>query len=173
MMEKDLSPDRLTPQTAEHIAQRASRAIAAAPGPIGACWAAVKALSAVPHFNWTGIYLLEGDTLYLGPYVGEPTEHTAIPVGRGVCGRAVAEERDLNIPDVTREENYLACSIKTKSELVVLIRPGGEIFGQIDIDSHFPDAFGPVEEELVREVAVALERKLEQLGQPAIKEERK
>ena len=170
MMENSPPETRLSQQQAAEIAAEAEQAIAGAPGPISACWAAVRALSQVPHFNWTGIYLLEGDTLYLGPFVGEPTEHTAIPVGRGVCGRAVAEGRDLNIPDVTREENYLACSLRTKSELVVLIRHGVEVYGQIDIDSHYTDAFGPVEEELVREVADALARKLEKLGQAAAKE---
>src|SRR5689334_20697878 len=108
-------------------------------------------------FNWVGIYLLKGDYLELGPYVGAPSEHTRIPVGKGICGRAVQENQDLNIPNVYAEQNYLACSLETQSELVVLIRDRNEkIVGQIDIDSHTRNAFGSNEEAQVREVAQAL-----------------
>jgi GAF domain-containing protein len=94
------------------------------------------------RFDWTGIYELGPDqVLHLGPYVGEATDHTEIPVGRGVCGTAVAEKRDLNIPDVRSVGNYLACSLKTRSELVVLVRDGETIYAQIDIDSHTVNAF--------------------------------
>jgi len=93
-------------------------------------------------FDWTGIYeLLPDDTLRLGPYLGEPTDHTIIPVGQGVCGSAVAEARNKIVHDVSKESNYLACSLATKSEAVVLIQTDGRIFGQIDIDSHTRDAF--------------------------------
>jgi len=94
------------------------------------------------RFDWTGIYELGPDQmLRLGPYVGDATEHTEIPVGRGICGTAVAEKRDLNIPDVREVGNYLACSLATRSELVVLIRDGETIYAQIDIDSHTVNAF--------------------------------
>ena len=94
------------------------------------------------RFDWTGIYELGPDqVLHLGPYVGDATEHTEIPVGRGICGTAVAEKRDLNIPDVREVGNYLACSLATRSELVVLIRDGETIYAQIDIDSHTVNAF--------------------------------
>ncbi len=106
-----------------------------------------------PRFNWTGIYELSGDVLELGPFVGAPTEHRRIPVGRGVCGTAVAEARNINVPDVTRTQNYLACSLETRSELVVLIRRGEKIFGQIDIDSHTIGAFGQEDERRVQAVA--------------------
>ena len=104
---------------------------------------AVKGLHASDaRFNWTGIYELgSDDVLHLGPYVGAATEHTAIPVGRGVCGTAVAQKRDLNIPDVRNVGNYLACSLRTRSELVVLIRDGDTIYAQIDIDSNKVNAF--------------------------------
>lgn len=99
------------------------------------------------RFNWTGVYLLgEGDELWLHNYVGEPTEHAKIPVGTGVCGRAVAERTNLNIPDVSKEENYLSCSPDVQSEIVVLIRAGDEIFGQIDIDSDDKAAFSEDDE---------------------------
>ena len=88
--------------------------------------------------------VLNGTTLELGPYIGAPTEHTQIEMGVGVCGTAVARDEDMNVPDVTTTENYLACSVETKSELVVLIRSqDGRILGQIDIDSHERAAFGP------------------------------
>jgi GAF domain-containing protein len=89
------------------------------------------------------VYLLneEDQELWLHNYVGTPTEHAKIPVGTGVCGRAVAEMTNLNIPDVSEEEDYLACSPDVQSELVVLIRAGDRIFGQIDIDSEEEAAF--------------------------------
>ena len=94
------------------------------------------------RFHWTGIYeLFPDDVLRLGPYIGAPTEHCFIGVGKGVCGSAVAEKRNMNIPDVSRHTNYLACSSDTKSELVVLIRSGDVIHAQIDIDSHELAAF--------------------------------
>ncbi len=117
--------------------------------------AAVAHLAATfPSFNWVGIYVLRGDTLELGPYIGAPTEHTRIKVGVGVCGTAVARNEDMNVPDVRALDNYLACSIETASELVALVRaPEGRILGQIDIDSHTPAAFGPAEQAAVRRVA--------------------
>jgi len=92
----------------------------------------------------------------LEAFDGRPTEHTRIPVGRGICGQAVAERRDLNVPDVTQAEGYLACSIETRAELVVLIRRHDQILGQIDIDSDVVDGFPPEEEAAVRTVADAL-----------------
>ncbi|HEY6865840.1 MAG TPA: GAF domain-containing protein [Candidatus Eisenbacteria bacterium] len=95
-----------------------------------------------PRFHWTGIYeLFPDNVLRLGPFIGAPTEHVFIGVGRGVCGTAVAERRNMNIPDVSRTPNYLACSSDTRSELVVLIRRGDVIYAQIDIDSHELAAF--------------------------------
>ena len=94
------------------------------------------------RFHWTGIYELFPDNiLRLGPFIGAATDHVFISVGQGVCGSAIAEKCNKIIPDVTKEPNYLACSSSTKSELVVLIQKGGQIFAQIDIDSHDFDAF--------------------------------
>jgi GAF domain-containing protein len=107
-----------------------------------------------PRFHWTGIYeLFPDDVLRLGPFVGSPTDHVFIGVGRGVCGTAVAEKRNLNIPDVRKITNYLACSSETRSELVVLIRSGDRIFAQIDIDSHEVAVFDDVSVEKVQRVA--------------------
>jgi GAF domain-containing protein len=95
-----------------------------------------------PRFDWTGVYeLYPDDVLRLGPFVGSPTDHVFIGVGTGVCGTAVAEKRNQNIPDVRRITNYLACSSETRSELVILIRSGDTIYAQIDIDSHQVAAF--------------------------------
>jgi GAF domain-containing protein len=101
-------------------------------------------------------YMLHGNELQLEAHAGRDTEHTRIPVGKGVCGTAVAEKRDQNVPDVSALGNYLACNAFTNSELVVLIRRGDHILGQIDIDSDVPDGFGEREHADVKEVADAL-----------------
>ena len=112
-----------------------------------------------PRFHWTGIYeLLPDNVLRLGPFVGAPTEHVFIGVGQGVCGTAVAEKRNMNVPDVSRASNYLACSSNTRSELVVLIRSGETIWAQIDIDSHELAAFDATSEAAVQQVADWLAR---------------
>jgi L-methionine (R)-S-oxide reductase len=111
------------------------------------------------HYNWVGIYLLEGDTLVLHNYVGKPTEHTRIAVGQGVCGTAVAERANQIVGDVTKLDNYLACSMETRAEIVVLIRRASEIFGQIDIDSDSEDVFSDEDESLLSRVADSLARR--------------
>ena len=105
------------------------------------------------HYNWVGIYLVEGDTLVLHNYIGKPTEHTHIPIGKGVCGVAVAEGANQIVGDVTKLDNYLACSVETRAEIVVLIRRGPEILGQIDIDSDVENAFSSDDEALLTRVA--------------------
>src|SRR4029077_9516911 len=118
-----------------------------------------------PNFHWTGIYeLFPDDVLRLGPFIGAPTEHCFIGVGKGVCGSAVAEKRNMNIPDVSRHENYLACSSETKSELVVLIRSGDTIHAQIDIDSHELAAFDDQAVAHVQRVADRLAKAYAQRG---------
>ena len=104
--------------------------------------AVAKVHESNPRFHWTGIYeLFEDGMLRLGPFIGSATDHVFIAVGQGVCGTAVAERRNINVPDVRLAPNYLACSTATRSELVVLIRDEGHIYAQIDIDSHDHDAF--------------------------------
>ena len=131
---------------------------------------AVRNISEEDRFDWVGVYLLneDDDELWLHNYIGEPTEHAKIPVGKGVCGRAVEERTNLNmglmahtqelvlrlkVDDVSEEENYLACSPDTQSELVVLIRAGDDIFGQIDIDSDEKDTF--TEEDEIALIGIA------------------
>ncbi len=118
--------------------------------------AAVREIQAAEgHYDWVGVYLLEDGELVLHSYVGKPTEHTRIPVGTGVCGTAVAEARDINVPDVGELDNYLACSLETVSELVVLIRDpeSGAIHGQLDLDSDRRAAFTERDELELRAVA--------------------
>jgi len=107
------------------------------------------------RFDWVGVYLLDDDgaELWLHNYFGAPTDHAKIPVGQGVCGTAVAHGANQNVPDVTEFEGYLSCNTDVKSELVVLIRAGSEIYGQFDIDSHHPDAFENQDEVAVQMVA--------------------
>jgi L-methionine (R)-S-oxide reductase len=102
------------------------------------------------------LYMLHGEELVLEAHAGRDTDHTRIPVGKGVCGTAVASGTDQNVPDVTAIDNYLACNTWTRSELVVLIRRGTAILGQIDVDSDVPDPFTPEEQAEVRKVADAL-----------------
>ena len=102
------------------------------------------------------LYMLRGDDLVLEAFAGRETEHTRIPVGQGVCGTAVSTGQDQNVPDVRAISNYLACNAWTRSELVVLIRRGVTILGQIDIDSDEPDPFTAEEEGAVKKVADAL-----------------
>lgn len=114
------------------------------------------------RYDWVGVYMFdeEQNDLWLHNYVGEGTDHARIPVGEGVCGTAVAEKTDQNVPDVTAIDNYLACSPDVKSELVILIRAGDEIFGQIDIDSEEAEAFGAEDETALRAVADKLAEQL-------------
>jgi L-methionine (R)-S-oxide reductase len=108
-------------------------------------------------YHWVGIYKLDGDTLVLGPYVGPHTDHDRIPVGRGVCGTAVAENKNQIVSDVRALTNYLACNLETRSEIVVLIRDAKtqKILGQIDVDGTKVDAFKH-EERFLESVATQL-----------------
>jgi GAF domain-containing protein len=117
---------------------------------------AMKMRAAGSPYTGVYMYMLHGDLLKLEASAGRPTDHTEIPVGTGICGQAVAEIRDVNVPDVSQADGYLACSIETKSELVVLVRRHDEILGQIDIDSDVANGFDADEEAAVREVADAL-----------------
>ena len=101
-------------------------------------------------------YMLHGQELVLEAHAGRDTDHTRIPVGQGVCGTAVATGEDQNVPDVAQVGNYLACNLDTKSELVVLIRRGVAILGQIDVDSDVPAGFGDREHADVKAIADAL-----------------
>ena len=94
------------------------------------------------HYSWVGIYLVEGNDLVLGPWKGKhATEHTKIPIGKGICGSAALSGKTETVSDVSKDERYLACFVSTKSEIVVPIRKDNEVVGEIDIDSDVPNAF--------------------------------
>jgi GAF domain-containing protein len=136
-------------------------AIAAAPNPDGAMTQAVRLLKdAIPYYSWVGIYLLDGNELVLGPFLGKPSPHTRIPLGRGICGAAAAEKATIVVDDVNADPRYLACSIETKSEIVVPIMEDGEVLGEIDIDSDTPAAFGDADRRLLEQVAALLAESL-------------
>ena len=116
----------------------------------------MEAIAELPGCDWCGIYRLELDHLILDAYVGAPTDHERIPVGQGVCGTAVKTGENQIVDDVSVLDNYLSCSISTKSEIVVLIRSkqdGKTILGQIDIDSHQAARFGETDETFLTRLA--------------------
>lgn len=118
--------------------------------------AADRIRAAGPPYTSVYMYMLHGDSLQLEAFAGRDTEHTSIAVGQGVCGTAVATGADQNVGDVRAVDNYIACNAWTRSELVVLIRRGDLILGQIDVDSDEPDPFTADEEAAVRAVADGL-----------------
>ncbi|WP_372752154.1 GAF domain-containing protein [Mariniflexile sp.] len=102
----------------------------------------------ITYYNWVGFYFRNGnkEELKLGPYVGAPTDHTIIPFGKGICGQVAVSNQNFVVPDVTAQDNYIACSITVKAEIVVPIFVNGENIGQIDIDSNTPDPFTEADE---------------------------
>jgi L-methionine (R)-S-oxide reductase len=135
--------------------------LASATGAVHAMERAVAALKqGLPYYSWVGIYLVDGDALALGPFLGKPSPHTRIPLGRGICGAAATEKRTIVVDDVSSDPRYLACSIETKSEIVVPIMQGTQVLGEIDIDSDRPAAFGPADRRLLEAVAALLARRL-------------
>jgi L-methionine (R)-S-oxide reductase len=149
------------------LLERARDAIAANTEPIAAMEQCVRVLKeGMPHYNWVGIYLLEGNELVLGPYLGKPSPHTHIPLGRGICGAAAAEKTTIIVDDVNSDPRYLACSIETRSEIVVPIMDGSgdsDVLGEIDIDSDQPAAFGPRDRDLLERIAAMLAPRLRAL----------
>jgi L-methionine (R)-S-oxide reductase len=110
-----------------------------------------------PHYDWVGIYSLEsGDELVLGPFLGKPSPHTRIKVGSGICGAAAQERDTIIVDDVNSDPRYLACSLETKSEIVVPIFKEGKVVGELDIDSHTPAAFGDQDKHFLEEVCEIL-----------------
>jgi len=116
--------------------------------------------AAMPDYAWVGIYLLQDGELVLGPFLGKPSPHTRIPVGRGICGAAAAEKQTIVVDDVSADERYLACSLDTRSEIVVPIMRGDRVLGEIDIDSDRAAAFGGKDRALLEAVAGMLSEKL-------------
>jgi GAF domain-containing protein len=102
----------------------------------------------VEYYNWVGFYFKNGDKneLKLGPYVGAPTDHIIIPFGKGICGQVAVSNENFVVPDVAAQDNYIACSITVKAEIVIPVFVNGENIGQIDIDSNTPDPFTEADE---------------------------
>lgn len=149
----------ITQDTADAVFRACLEVVSSAGSPVEAIQSVMSSLAMhLPAYRWVGVYVLRGSELRLGPYVGDPTEHTVIPVGRGVCGTAVLEDRNQIITDVRALSNYLSCSAKTRSEIVVLIREPqtGEVIGQIDVDGWEPGAFDGTDEQLLERVAELL-----------------
>lgn len=97
----------------------------------------------ISYYNWVGFYFRNGDKeeLKLRSFAGEPTDHTIIPFGKGICGQVALSNQNFVVPDVKAQDNYIACSINVKAEIVIPLFLNGENVGQIDIDSHTPDPF--------------------------------
>ncbi|HYA54099.1 MAG TPA: GAF domain-containing protein [Thermoplasmata archaeon] len=110
-----------------------------------------------PHYPWVGIYRVEGTELVLDAWDGaQPTEHTRIPVARGICGQAVRENRSVVVDDVNADPNYLACFLETRAEIVVPIRSEGAPVGEIDIDGNSVRAFDASDRQFLESVAAKL-----------------
>ena len=109
-------------------------------------------------YDWVGIYVANPKkrTLRLGPYVGAPTEHVSIPYGKGICGQVAESQETLIVPDVGAQENYLACSINVKSEIVVPIFKDCKFVAQLDVDSHLPDNFTKEDKTFLESVGIVL-----------------
>ena len=105
----------------------------------------------VDYYNWVGFYFAdhEAQTLHLGPYVGAETDHTVIPFGKGICGQVAVSNKNFVVPDVSAQDNYIACSFTVKSEIVVPLFVNGKNIGQIDIDSHVLDPFTKKDEKFL------------------------
>ena len=118
------------------------------------------------RYNWVGFYMLEKegdhDILLLGPFKGTMTPHTRIPLNQGICGAAASSGKTIVVDDVSSDSRYLACSLETKSEIVVPIFAHGKVAGELDIDSHFHAAFGPDDRKLCEHAAALVGKFLEQ-----------
>lgn len=118
--------------------------------------------SELPTYTGVYIYMLDGDSLRLTHYTGRPTEHTRIPVDKGICGAAVCEAATVIVDDVSSDPRYIACSIETKSEIVTPIFKNGEVVGEIDVDSDTPRAFTQEDREMLEKIAKMIAEKFTQ-----------
>jgi len=142
-------------KTHSEIVAAARDLAAAAPTAQDLMQSVVRLLAAErPYYSWTGFYLMEGaDALVLGPYHGKPSPHTRIPLNQGICGAAASTGSTLIVDDVNADPRYLACSLETRSEIVVPIKRDGQVLGEIDIDSDRPAAFTDDDRRLLEDIA--------------------
>lgn len=118
----------------------------------------------IKHYDWVGFYFANtsSQTLHLGPFAGEPTDHKVIPFGKGICGQVANSNQTFLVKDVNAQENYIACSINVKSEIVVPLFFKGQNIGQIDIDSNQIDAFSKEDEELLKSINSMISERMEE-----------
>jgi GAF domain-containing protein len=116
-------------------------------------------------FDWTGFYMMRGDVLEVGPYVGPETPHTSIPLNRGICGAAATKKHTVVVDDVNADPMFLACSLTTRSEIVVPLMDGERCLGEIDIDSNQPSFFTDDDREMLEQVATVVVARLKQIKQ--------
>lgn len=143
------------------LASRVEHEVSGAADGESALRRAVELIKAnLPDYTWVGIYLLEGDELVLGPFLGKPSPHTRIALGSGICGAAATSKDTIIVDDVNADPRYLACSLETQSEIVVPIMRAGRVLGEIDVDSDRRAAFSARDRELLERVAAVLAAKL-------------
>ncbi len=115
------------------------------------------------HYNWTGFYMLRGDYLEVGPFVGPDTPHKQIELNKGICGAAVSQGKTIIVNDVNSDPRYLSCSISTKSEIVIPLIDNGKCLGEIDIDSNEPSYFTSKDKEMLEKIADVIVKRLKQI----------
>jgi L-methionine (R)-S-oxide reductase len=143
--------------TYDDVLATVRRGVDDAPTHIEAMLQAVTILKQqMPDYSWVGIYLLEGQELVLGPFLGKPSPHTRIPLNQGICGAAARQGETIIVDDVDADPRYLACSLETRSEIVVPIARGKDILGEIDIDSDKKAAFGAGDRRMLESIAALL-----------------
>jgi GAF domain-containing protein len=154
----------------EELRKEAGELASASPTAEQFMQAMVKLLHArMLKYNWVGFYMLElgavPPMLVLGAFEGAMTPHTRIPLNQGICGAAASSGQTVVVDDVRKDPRYLACSLETKSEIVVPVFARGKVVGELDIDSHFPAAFTPEDQGLIQHCAALVGKKLEKSGQ--------
>ena len=118
--------------------------------------------TSIGYYDWVGFYFSNETerTLHLKAFAGEPTDHTVIPFGKGICGQVAVSNQNFVVPDVKAQNNYIACSMYVKAEIVIPLFKDGKNIGQIDIDSHVEDPFSAEDERFLEwvneEVAMIL-----------------
>lgn len=116
-----------------------------------------------PNFDWSGFYMMEGNQLVVASYIGPETPHTVIPLNNGICGAAASTKRSVVVDDVTSDPRFLACSITTRSEIVVPLMDGDTVLGEIDIDSNTPSFFTDDDRIMLEAVAAVVVAKLKEI----------
>lgn len=121
---------------------------------IGLDWVCAELQQKLPHYDWVGFYFHHPvkKELYLKAFAGNPTDHTVIPFGKGICGQVAISNKNFVVDDVSEQDNYIACSIEVKSEIVVPLFFDGKNVGQIDVDSNTPSAFNKKDEKFLENV---------------------